>query len=301
MTKRHRVWLVNAIVLVTFAVIGLKAVSEPKNDFRFAILGDRTGGAQPQIYGRVWREVDLMHPEFVVNVGDTIQGAEDALAESQWMELRPVWARYNHYPLYFTPGNHDVWSEFSKELYEKESKRKTHYSFNYEDAHFTILDTSRNRMLDDEQLDFLEKDLKKYKDKDPKFVIFHHPYWIQKIRDSEDFRLHTLAKRYGVDRVISGHGHRFVRIVHEGIPYIEVGSSGGTMNGARIRGESFSDGIFYHWLWGHVKGSKVYLTVKEIDGPMGQGRMFKADDWNTAEGGPDFDIADPAISSKPQT
>ncbi len=156
-------------------------------------------------------------------------------------------------------------------------------------------------MLDEEQLDFLENDLKKYKDKDPKFVIFHHPYWIQKIREGEEFRLHTLAKKYGVDRILSGHGHRFVRIVHEGIPYIEVGSSGGNMNGARIRGESFSDGIFYHWLWGHVKGSKVYLTVKEIDGPMGQGRMFRADDWNTEDGGPDFDIADPAVSIKPQT
>ena len=86
MTKSSRVWTVNAVILITFALIGLKAVNEPKNDFRFAIMGDRTGGAQPQIYGRVWREIDLMHPEFVVNVGDTIQGKEDEMAESQWME-----------------------------------------------------------------------------------------------------------------------------------------------------------------------------------------------------------------------
>ena len=300
MTKVRRAWIVNAVVLITFAAIGLRAVEEPKNDFRFAVIGDRTGGAQPQIYGRVWREVDLMHPEFVVNVGDTIQGAEDALAESQWMELRPVWARYSHYPLYFTPGNHDVWSDFSRDLYEKESNRQTHYSFNYEDAHFTILDTSTTRRLEDEQLDFLEKDLEAHQDKSPKFVIFHHPYWIQEILEGTgDFRLHQIAKRYGVQHVLSGHGHRFVRMVHDGVTYMEVGSSGGTMNGARVRGEGFSDGIFYHWIWAHVKGSKVYFTVKEIDGGMGAGRMFRADDWN--QDGPSFDIADPALSIHPET
>jgi len=300
MTKVHRAWIVNAIVLITFAVIGLQAVEEPKNDFRFAVLGDRTGGAQPQIYGRVWREINLMHPEFVVNVGDTIQGSEDDLAESQWMELRPVWARYSHYPLYFTPGNHDVWSDFSRDLYEKESGRRTHYSFNYEDAHFTILDTTPTRRLEDDQLDFLEKDLEAHKESNPKIVIFHHPYWIQQIKEGNgDFRLHQIAKRYGVTHVLSGHGHRFVRMVHDGVTYMEVGSSGGSMVGSRKRGEGFSDGVFYHWIWAHVKGSKVYFTVKEIGGIMGAGRMFRADDWN--RDGPSFNIADPALSIHPET
>ncbi|MDE0167727.1 MAG: hypothetical protein OXL36_21710 [Bryobacterales bacterium] len=78
----------------------------------------------------------------------------------------------------------------------------------------------------------------------------------------------------------------------------EVGRS---MNGARMRGEGFPDGIFYHWVWAHVKGSKVFLTVKEIDGPMGQGRMFKAEDWDSMNGGPAFNIADPALSIHPET
>ena len=45
---------------------------------------------------------------------------------------------------------------------------------------------------------------------------------------------------------------------------------------------------------------RVYaLTVKEIDGPLGQGRMFRAEDWD--EKGPRFDTGDPAISWKPET
>ncbi len=299
MKRTHQFWAVNLILLGMLAVFGLRAVQEPKNNFRFAILGDRTGGAQPQIYGRVWREVDLLHPDFVINVGDTIQGGEDETALSQWTELRPIWARYNHYPIYFTPGNHDVWSDFSRGLYEQESKRKSFYSFNYEDAHFTVLDTSRTRELTDEQLQFLEQDLKTHQDSDPKFIFFHHPFWIRTIDEDEQFRLHELAKTYGVDYVVSGHGHVFVKRERDGIVYMEVGSSGGQMTGALVRGQGFKDGRFYHWVWGDVRGSKVSLSVKEIDGPMGEGRMFRIEDWD--ENGPKFDTADPALTYKPET
>ena len=46
----------------------------------FVILGDRTGDAQPGVYERVWREMDALDPDFVINVGDTIQGGNDATA-----------------------------------------------------------------------------------------------------------------------------------------------------------------------------------------------------------------------------
>lgn len=299
MKRTHQFWAVNVLLLGMLAVFGLRAVQEPRNNFRFAILGDRTGGAQPQIYGRVWREVDLLHPDFVINVGDTIQGTEDETALSQWTELRPIWARYSHYPLYFTPGNHDVWSDFSRDLYEQESKRKSFYSFNYEDAHFTVLDTSTTRELTDEQLEFLEQDLQAHQERDPKFVFFHHPFWIRTIDEGQEFRLHGLAKTYGVDYVVSGHGHIFVKRERDGIVYMEVGSSGGTMNGGLIRGQGFKDGRFYHWVWGDVRGSKVSLSVKEIDGPMGEGRMFRIEEWD--ENGPKFDTSDPALTDKPET
>src|SRR6187455_2250379 len=124
MRPRERRWMIGALVVLLFAgVVGTRAVTEPKNDFRFSIMGDRTGGATPEIYGRVWREIDMMHPDFVINVGDTIEGGNDAQAESQWRDLRPIWDRYKHYPLYFTPGNHDIWSEPSRELYKKQTGR----------------------------------------------------------------------------------------------------------------------------------------------------------------------------------
>jgi hypothetical protein len=281
-------------------VIVTRAVTEPKNDFRFSILGDRTGGAQPEIYGRVWREVDMLHPDFVVNVGDTIQGGKDELAPGQWQELRPIWERYSHYPLYFTPGNHDVFSDTSRALYEKETRRKSFYSFNYQDAHFTILDNSRTTELSEEQIQFLEKDLKAHKNKEPKFIFFHKPYWIPLLKlGASDFPLHQVARKYGVKHIISGHGHQFVRIVRDGIAYMEVGSSGGNMTRALEQGHGFKEGRFYHHVWGRVKNGKVELTIKEIDGAKGAGRMFRAEQWD--ENGPKFDVGDPAITEEPRT
>jgi predicted phosphodiesterase len=302
MQRRPHSLLAASIVVILFgAVLALRAFPEPANNFHLALLGDRTGGAEPQIYGRVWREIDLLHPDFVLNVGDTIEGnRDDATVEKQWQDFHALWKRYKHYPLYFTAGNHDIWSALSEKVYIRETRFQPHYSFDYQDAHFTVLDNSRAAGLDEAQLQFLEKDLKANRNKSPKFVIFHRPYWIEPLKaDAASFPLHRIARQYGVAHVISGHGHKFVRMVRDGVQYMEVGSSGGTMRGKLLRGEGFSQGNFYHFVWGKVEGSKAQFTVKEIDGAAGRGRMFRAEDWD--ESGPRFDTSDPAISWRPET
>jgi 3',5'-cyclic-AMP phosphodiesterase len=290
-----------ACLLVLGTALVLRAVPEPRNRFHLALLGDRTGGAEPQIYGRVWREIDLLHPDIVLNVGDSIEGGrQDDTVEQQWTDFRKIWQRYQHYPLYFTPGNHDIWSPFSERIYIRETKYKPNYSFNYEDAHFTVLDNSRTSDLDEAQLKFLEEDLQANRNAEPKFVLFHRPYWIDTIRkQGGDFPLHKLVKQYGVRYVISGHGHTFVRMVQDGIVYMEVGSSGGTMKGKLVRGSGFPQGSFYHFVWVRVEGANVRMTVKEIGGAGGAGRMFNAEDWDAA--GPHFDTGDPGLSARPES
>jgi len=269
-----------ALALLFLAGLGgLAAFPEPGNDFRFSILGDRTGAATPQVYERVWREVDLLHPDFVINVGDVIQGHDDERAESEWWEVERLWARYP-YPRHFTPGNHDIWSRGSQQLYEKATSRPPSYSFSYQAAHFTVLDTSRTRSLSDQQLKFLEEDLQRNQRSTPKFVFLHHPEWIAFLKlGSGEFPLHRLARKYGVNYVFSGHGHQFIRLARDGISYLEVGSSGAGIGLRAGSDEAFALGRFYHHLWVTVKGSKVYVTVKEIDAPYGKGRMFRAEDW----------------------
>jgi len=204
-------------------------------------------------------------------VGDVIEGGDDATAERQWREVAAVWRHYS-YPLYFTPGNHDIWSAVSEKLYEKYTGRPPFYSFDYQEAHFTILDNSRSENLSDEQMRFLEADLEKHRDSDAKFVFFHKPtVWLIPLKFQSHFALHDVLTRYRVTAVFSGHTHQFARLEKDGIVYLCVGSSGGHL---RVSGDGFAQGWFYGHVLAVVKGSKVDLKVKEIDPPMGKGRVW---------------------------
>ena len=84
------------------------------DSFRFALLGDRTGETRPGVFEQVWKEIATEAPAFVVSVGDTIQGTEDESVEAQWREVDQLLMPYKRYPLYLTPGNHDIWSTKSE-------------------------------------------------------------------------------------------------------------------------------------------------------------------------------------------
>ncbi len=277
-----------ALLLAAYAAAAMRgAPGEPRNDFRFSILGDRTGGARPGVYEQAWREVDQLRPDFVIHVGDLIEGGEDLRAEAEWERLRPLWERYGRYPLHFTPGNHDIWSEWSEQIYRERTGRPPSYSFDYQDAHFTILDNSRTLDLADDQLAFLEADLKAHAHRRPKFVFLHKPYWIVFLKvGSGAFPLHQLARRYGVQFVVSGHSHQWGRIERDGITYLQAGSSGGHLRQGGGR-DAFRQGWFFQHGFVRVAGSRVEITVKELDPPFGRGRRFSAADWDAS--GPRFD------------
>jgi hypothetical protein len=82
----------------------------------------------------------------------------------------------------------------------------------------------------------------------------------------------------------------------DGVTYLCVGSSGGHLRGAA---PDFANGWFYQHVLAAVDGGNVDFTVKEIDGPMGKGRMFDANEWG--DNGPKFDVNDPAATEKPQS
>jgi len=270
--KTRPLWIACCAVLGLVGIAGSSS-SEPNNDFRFSILGDRTGDAEPQVYESVWRDVSALHPDFVINVGDTIQGGNDATAQAEWRALRPLWD-HSQLQQFFTPGNHDIWSEMSRKIYEKETGHPATYGFNYQNAHFTVLDNSQTENLSDQQMEFLERDLQQNQARDPKFVLFHKPFWLIPVKfQSSQFPFHQLVKRYGVRYVISGHGHQYVRAIQDGIVYLEAGSSGG-----KLKGQGFAQGWFFGQIFTHVTAAKVEMTVKEVGGPMGKGRTFPAEE-----------------------
>src|SRR5262245_66398415 len=59
-------------------------------DFRFVIVSDRTGGHRAKIFSRAVEQINLLQPEFVVCVGDLIEGYKEDAAKlaDEWRELQ---------------------------------------------------------------------------------------------------------------------------------------------------------------------------------------------------------------------
>ena len=95
-----------------------------------------------------------------------------------------------------------------------------------------------------------------------------------------NFRLHQLAKKYGVQYVIAGHVHQMLDIDLEGVKYLSMASAGGHLRGT----EQYRDGWFFGYALVGVRGLTVYLQIKELKPPLGQGRVTGLKDWRKAGG-----------------
>lgn len=255
--------------------------------FRFVILGDRTGEAEPGVYERVWQEAATENPAFVLSVGDSIQGLNDATAEAEWRQFEEILTPYRRFPLFLAPGNHDIWSARSATLFQKHAAHPAqpphlaHYGFDYAQAHFTILDNSRSDSLPPEELQFLQTDLEAHKDQPVKFIVSHRPSWlVDAMFQNPRSRLHQLAKQYGVQYVIAGHLHQMLDIDLEGVTYLSMASAGGHLRGTM----QYRDGWFFGYALVGVRGQAVDFHIKELKPPQGQGRVTELKDWRRAGG-----------------
>ena len=66
----------------------LRFRNDPDN-FQFAVVGDRTGGTRPGVFPAAVDLLNLLQPEFVMSVGDFIEGyvEDEAQLKSWWKEL----------------------------------------------------------------------------------------------------------------------------------------------------------------------------------------------------------------------
>jgi Icc protein len=269
---------ITAFIIAAGTLLLLAAPPQP-GAFRFVILGDRTGEAQPGVYEHVWKTLAAQTPAFVLSVGDTIQGTEDTTAESQWQQVEQVLAAWKRFPLYLAPGNHDIWSARSAELFRKYSGHPPHYSFDYLNAHFTVLDNSRSDQLSAAELAFLDADLAQHQTQPLKFVVSHRPSWIvSAMLGDPGFELHRLAKKYGAQYVLAGHIHELLHADIEGVQYVSMPSAGGHL---RASGK-YSDGWFFGYTIVDVQGRSAKFTIRESDAPFGQNRSTELNEWGKA-------------------
>ena len=247
------------IVLFSIPLVASgESINLSDHPVRFAIVGDRTGSHVEGVYGAIIEEIERLKPDFVMTVGDMIEGyTEDTtVLVEEWQEYMSLLEPLTM-PIYHTPGNHDITTDPMEGLYRR-YMGDPYYSFDHRGLHFVILDNSRASTGDDlssEQMKWLAEDLSANHESIYTIIFVHKPYWFDTIAVDNPHALHALLVEHDVDAVFTGHYHRYFVGEYDGIIYTSIGSSGGGMSPG-------PSGLGYHFAW--VTVSNDGLTIAPI-------------------------------------
>ncbi len=242
----------------------LKINNDP-DQFSFAVVSDRTGGHRDKIFSQAVVRVNLLQPQFVMSVGDLIEGytTKEETIDKQWDEFDGYVKKFEM-PFFYTPGNHDL---TNKTMVTKWGERygKRYYSFTYQNVLFLSL-CSENPpdamgTIDKEQNEWVAKTLEANKGVRWTFVFLHKPIWTDKDLAKNGWAETEKSLAGRKYTVFCGHVHRYQRFERNGAEYYQLATTGG---GSRLRGTDY--GEFDHVAWITMKKDRPLIANVMLDG-----------------------------------
>ena len=237
-----------------------KPVLNDPSRFSFAVMTDRTGGHRPGIWMKGVRQLNLMRPEFVVSVGDLIEGytEDETVLQQEWKEFLGFVDKLDM-RFFFVAGNHDLTNPVMHRIW-REKFGPEWYSFDYKNVHFICLSTEDPQSrIGDKQLAWLARDLREHKAARWTLIFLHKPLWTYAEREiaagnPDRTNWQKVEKLIGQrpHTVFAGHVHHYVQYDRNGAKYYHLATTGG---GSRLRGRAY--GEFDHVVW----------VTMERDGP----------------------------------
>ncbi len=111
------------------------------DNFHFVVVADRTGGHRPGVFNQAMHKINLLQPEFVMSVGDLIEGYTDdeTALDAQWDELDAM-VNDLDMPFFYTVGNHDIGNNVMHELWLRRYGAD-YYHFIYKGVLFISINT----------------------------------------------------------------------------------------------------------------------------------------------------------------
>lgn len=235
------------------------------SQFQFAIVTDRTGGHRPGIFLKGIHKLNLLQPEFVMSVGDLIEGYTEDTAQlhAEWREFKGFIDSLQA-PFFYVPGNHDITNKTMSDLWH-EMFGVSYYHFVYNDVLFLCLNSEDNYRgagrgtIDDEQFEYVKKILAENPDVKWTLAFMHQPLWVQ-----EDTKRWKDVEKLLSDRnhyVFAGHYHRYWKTDRNNGNYIALATTGG---GSQLRGRAY--GEFDHVVWVTMTEEGPILANLFLDG-----------------------------------
>ncbi|MDH4040862.1 MAG: metallophosphoesterase [Gammaproteobacteria bacterium] len=118
-----------------------KPFADRTHNFQFVVVGDRTGGHRPGVFRHAISRVNQLQPEFVVGIGDLIEGykQDDSALNREWDEFDDIVDALDM-PFFYTVGNHDMGNNAMRDLWLQRNGRDYYY-FLYRNVLFISLNT----------------------------------------------------------------------------------------------------------------------------------------------------------------
>jgi predicted MPP superfamily phosphohydrolase len=203
-----------------------KDISIPASDFSFVQISDSHIGfskpANTDVAGTLQAAIDKINamqnrPAFVLHTGDLTHLAQPEEFDTVDQLLKGVKTE----KVFYVPGEHDVLGDNGKryrERYGKGTQGNGWYSYDYNGVHFiglvNVVDMVEGGLgvLGNDQLRWLESDLKPLSNSTPIVVFAHiplwavYPQWGWGTRDSEQAL--SFLRRFGSVSVLNGHIHQ---------------------------------------------------------------------------------------------
>lgn len=259
-------------------------------EFKFISMADSRSNGEPiginkPILDKIVANAVGDEPEFVLFQGDMVLGSKKDLnlfkkqLDNFRAAMKPITDRV---PVYYSFGNHECTTQAHVDILKNTfdnpatvngKYNKLAYSFDHKGSHFICLATNlpdENNNLTNDQLKWLEGDLKMSMSADHVFVIGHSPAYpvgshigsaLDKYPQQRD-KFWTLLNKYRVDAYFCGHEHLFDRQKINNVFQIINGSCGAPIRTKVGRGgtENFNGSFFQHVLI-EVSGPDVTFSV----------------------------------------
>lgn len=212
---------------------------------QFAIFSDNTGGHRPGVLEDAVAKVNLISPDFVVGIGDLVEGGVDDVeaVRNEWKAIDDIFAPLT-VPFVPIPGNHD-YANVSQKIVWKERYGDTYRYFIHENILFLLLNSEEEGYgaFGEAQLAFVKDTLDAHTDVRWTFVFMHQPCWRmhrgkgwREIEEMLKSRKHT---------VFAGHTHFYEYTTVNGYDYINLATTGGTAANGKHGDRRFPSGERY--------------------------------------------------------
>ncbi|MBQ5823883.1 MAG: metallophosphoesterase [Clostridia bacterium] len=254
--------------------------ADNSDSFTFFHVSDSQGGAERHYdkWANVLDTAFTMYPDaaFLMHTGDHVDHG-DNFKQWKWV-FNSASDRLMSSVLMPTAGNHENHGEFAiddnfilSNVPEQDTTTGTYYSFDYNNAHFIVLNSNEDEDngISQEQIEWMKADAAA-SDAEWKFVMLHKaPYSNGSHYDDDDVVelrkvLSTLMPELGIDMVLQGHDHVYLRTdAMNNNEVVEVYEMSVDNNGKTYTAKVNPDGTIY--AINGCSGVKYYQTKDPAD------------------------------------